>query len=221
MNRNKLMTLFVACIFLLTFCISATAKIKKPVIERGMTKEQVTAMLGEPRTASFNEYGDRWMYEEWRGPFIGGVNVRIYVMFDVTGKVVGCEERTCEPNHQEETKCQVYSNVVPDINQPMYPNGRYCLSDRDFSILYNKIVNASFDKDKKDLIEVASLGCYYSCSQCAQILRIFSFDDDKFSVLELMASRIIDLQNANLIYQQFTFDDAKQKAANILLSLTL
>ena len=31
-----------------------------------------------------------------------------------------------------------------------------------------------------------------------------------------MASRIIDLQNANLIYQQFTFDDAKQKAANIL-----
>lgn len=105
MNRNKLMTLFVTCIFLLTFCISATAKIKKPVIERGMTKEQVTAMLGEPRTASFNEYGDRWMYEEWRGPFIGGVNVRIYVMFDVTGKVVGCEERTCEPNHQEETKC--------------------------------------------------------------------------------------------------------------------
>lgn len=185
MNRNKLMTLFVTCIFLLTFCISATAKIKKPVIERGMTKEQVTAMLGEPRTASFNEYGDRWMYEEWRGPFFGGANVRIYVMFDVTGKVVGCEERTCEPNHQEETKCQVYPNVVPDINQPMYPNGRYCLSDRDFSILYNKIVNASFD-------------------------------DDKFSVLELMASRIIDLQNANLIYHQFTFDDAKQKAANIL-----
>lgn len=73
-----------------------------------------------------------------------------------------------------------------------------------------------FEEEKKDFIEVASLGCYYSCSQCAQILRIFTFDDDKYSVLELMASRIIDLQNVNLIYQQFTFDDARQKAANIL-----
>ena len=210
------MTLFVACIFLLAFCISATAKIKKPVIERGMTKEQVTAMLGEPRTASFNEYGDRWMYEEWRGPFFGGANVRIYVLFDVTGKVVGCEERTCEPNHQEETRCQVYPNVVPDINQPMYPNGRYCLSDRDFSILYNKIVNASFDKDKKNLIEVASLGCYYSCQQCAQILKIFSFDSEKTNALKLMAPRIVDPQNVHVICQQFTFDDGKKQAARLV-----
>lgn len=67
---------------------------------------------------------------------------------------------------------------------------------------------------------MASLGCYFSCSQCARILGIFSFDDDKYSVLEFMAPRIIDLQNVNLIYSQFTFYDAKQKAANLLLQAT-
>ena len=67
---------------------------------------------------------------------------------------------------------------------------------------------------------MASLGCYFPCSQCAQILGLFSFDDDKYSVLEFMAPRIIDLQNVNLIYSQFTFDDAKQKAANLLLQAT-
>ena len=35
-----------------------------------------------------------------------------------------------------------------------------------------------------------------------------------------MAPLIIDLQNVNLIYSQFTFDDAKQKAANLLLQAT-
>lgn len=220
MKRQNIMALIVTFICLVTFCTTALAKIKRPVIERGMTKEQVTAALGDPITASFNEFGDRWMYEGWRGPFFGGSNVRVYVMFDVAGKVVGYEERTCEPTQKEETSSQVCQNAVPSITQPMYPNGKCCLSDRGFSTLYNKISNSSFGDEKKDLIEVASLGCYFSCSQCAQILGLFSFDDDKYSVLEFMAPRIIDLQNVNLIYSQFTFDDAKKKAADLLLRAT-
>lgn len=120
-------------------------KIKRPVIERGMTKEQVTAALGDPITASFNEFGDSWMYKGWRRPFF----VRIYVMFDVAGKVVGYEERTCEPTQKEETSSQVCQNAVPSITQPMYPNGKCCLSDRGFSTLYNKISNASFGDERK------------------------------------------------------------------------
>ena len=218
MNRNKLTAVTVACIIMLTINISAIAKIKKPVIERGMTKQQVTALLGVPLTSSFDEFGDIWMYKEWRGPFVGGSDVRIYVMFDMTGKVVGCDERTIESNQREEINSQVYSNGVPRINQQVYPHGLHGLNDRDFSTLYKKVSDASFDKDKKDLIEVASLGCYYSCNQCAKILSIFSFDDDKLAVFKLMASHIIDLQNMHIIYRQFTFDDAKKTVSDILQS---
>ena len=41
------------------------------------------------------------------------------------------------------------------------------LSDDKFAILYNKVKNTSFDDRKMDLIEVASLGAFYSCEQCA------------------------------------------------------
>ena len=216
MSSNKLTAVTIACIIMLTLSISAIAKIKKPVIERGMTKQQVTSLLGTPLTSSFDEFGDIWMYKEWRGPFVGGSDVRIYVMFDMTGKVVGCDERTIESNQREEINSQVYSNDFPRINRQVYPQGLQGLNDRDFSTLYEKVSNASFDKDKKDLIEVASLGCYYSCNQCAKILSIFSFDDDKLAVFKLMASHIIDLQNMHIIYRQFTFDDAKKKVSDIL-----
>ena len=102
-------------------------------------------------------------------------------------------------------------------NQPCIEmNYGYCLDDASFNILYNKVKKASFDDNKFDLIEVASLGCYYSCAQVVRIMKIFSFDDSKMKVLSIMAPRIVDLQNATDIYRIFTFDSDKENAANIL-----
>ena len=67
----------------------------------------------------------------------------------------------------------------------------FCLSDEKFTILHNKVKNASFDAPKMDLIEVASLGAFYSCEQCASIMSIFSFGDKKLAALRLMAPRIL------------------------------
>lgn len=94
----------------------------------------------------------------------------------------------------------------------------YSLDDASFSKLYNKVKKASFDDNKFDLIEVASLGCYYSCAQVVRIMKIFSFDDSKIKVLSMMAPRIVDLQNAIIIYQQFNFESEKQKVGEILRS---
>lgn len=97
------------------------------------------------------------------------------------------------------------------------PNGRNRhLSDRDFSLLYNKVKKASFDDNKYDLLEVANLGCHYSCRQTARIISIFSFTDNKLKALKLMAPRITDLHNAAEIYKQFTFSIDKDKAAEII-----
>ena len=67
----------------------------------------------------------------------------------------------------------------------------FYLSDEKFAILYNKVKNASFDDRKMDLIEVASLGAFYSCEQCASIMSIFSFGDKKLAALRLMTPRIL------------------------------
>ena len=92
----------------------------------------------------------------------------------------------------------------------------YSLSNQAFSILYNKVKKASFDDNKLDLIEVASLGCYYSCSQTIRMMKIFTFADERLKVLNLMAPRIVDPQNAIDIYKLFSFDSDKDKAGEIM-----
>ena len=93
---------------------------------------------------------------------------------------------------------------------------QFCLSDDKFAILYDKVKNASFDNRKMDLIEVASLGAFYSCEQCASIMSIFSFGDKKLAALRFMAPRIIDPRHAYLIYESLTFQSEKEKAARII-----
>ena len=217
MKRNELMALIATTILMLAVCMSASAKGKRNV-ERGMTKQEVIAILGEPKLTSFNIYGDKWEYAKNNNLF--GDSKYITVFFDRSGKVVEYNTRIIESNSQTSNVQQPQHPTPPLYDGRCDPDGRmdysYSLDDASFSKLYNKVKNASFDDTKFDLIEVASLGCYYSCTQVVRIMKIFSFDDSKMKVLSMMAPRIVDLQNATDIYRIFTFDSDKEKAANIL-----
>ena len=110
-----------------------------------------------------------------------------------------------------ESKAQDFRHKHEPRDQRMF-----YLSDEKFTILYNKVKNTSFDAPKMDLIEVASLGAFYSCEQCASIMSIFSFGDKKLAALRLMAPRIIDPHRAYLIYDKLTFQSEKDEAARII-----
>ncbi len=224
MKRNELMALIATTILMFAVCMSASAKGKRNV-ERGMTKQEVIAILGEPKLTSFNSYGDKWEYAKNNNLF--GDSKYITVFFDRSGKVVEYNTRIIEtnsqqPNGQQPQQPQPQQPTLPPYDGGYYPNGGmnydYYLDDASFSKLYNKIKKTNFDDNKFDLIEVASLGCYYSCAQVVRIMKIFSFDDSKIKVLSMMAPRIVDLQNAIIIYQQFNFESEKQKVGEILRS---
>lgn len=219
MKRNELMALIATTILMFAVCMSASAKGKRNV-ERGMTKQEVISILGEPKLTSFNIYGDKWEYAKNNNLF--GDSKYITVFFDRSGKVVEYNTRIIESNSQQPNVQQPQHPTPPLYDGRCDPDGRmdysYSLDDASFSKLYNKVKNASFDDTKFDLIEVASLGCYYSCTQVVRIMKIFSFDDSKMKVLSMMAPRIVDLQNAIIIYQQFNFESEKQKVGEILRS---
>ena len=225
MKRNELMALISTTILMFAVCMSASAKGKRNV-ERGMTKQEVIAILGEPKLTSFNIYGDKWEYAKNTNLF--GDSKYITVFFDRSGKVVEYNTRIIESNSQQPNGQQPQQPQQPQHpTPPIYdgrcdPDGRmdygYCLDDASFSKLYNKVKKASFDDNKFDLIEVASLGCYYSCAQAVSMMNIFTFGDSKMKALKLMAPHIIDLQNASIIYQQFSFESEKQKVGEILRS---
>ena len=217
MKRNEVMALIVTTILMFAVCLSASAKGKRNV-ERGMTKQEVIAILGEPKLTSFDMYGDKWEYAKYN--YLFGDSKYITVFFDRNGKVVQYDTRIIEPNSQTSNVQQPQHPTPPIYDGKCDPDGRmdygYCLDDASFSKLYNKVKKASFDDNKFDLIEVASLGCYYSCTQVVRIMKIFPFDDEQLKALKMMAPHIVDLQNTGLIYKVFSFDSEKDKAEEII-----
>ena len=217
MKRNEVMALIATTILMFAVCLSASAKGKRNV-ERGMTKQEVIAILGEPKLTSFDMYGDKWEYDKYN--YLFGDSKYITVFFDRNGKVVQYDTRIIEPNSQTSNVQQPQHPTPPIYDGRCDPDGRmdygYCLDDASFSKLYNKVKQASFNDNKFDLIEVASLGCYYSCAQVVRIMKIFPFDDEQLKALKMMAPHIVDLQNTDLIYKVFSFDSEKEKAEEII-----
>lgn len=217
MKRNEVMALIATTILMFAVCLSASAKGKRNV-ERGMTKQEVIAILGEPKLTSFDMYGDKWEYDKYN--YLFGDSKYITVFFDRNGKVVQYDTRIIEPNSQTSNVQQPQHPTPPIYDGRCDPDGRmdygYCLDDTSFSKLYNKVKQASFNDNKFDLIEVASLGCYYSCAQVVRIMKIFPFDDEQLKALKMMAPHIVDLQNTGLIYKVFSFDSEKEKAEGII-----
>lgn len=217
MKRNEVMALITTTILIFAVCLSASAKGKRNV-ERGMTKQEVIAILGKPKLTSFDMYGDKWEYDKYN--YLSGDSKYITVFFDRNGKVVQYNTRIIEQNSQQSNAQQPQHPVPPSFDGVYNPNPGmnygYCLDDATFSRLYNKVKNASFDDNKYDLIEVASLGCYYSCAQVVRMMKIFPFNDEQLKALKMMAPHIVDLQNTGLIYKVFSFDSEKEKAEEII-----
>lgn len=217
MKRNEVMALIATSILMFAVCLSASAKGKRNV-ERGMTKQEVIAILGEPKLTSFDMYGDKWEYNKYN--YLFGDSKYITVFFDRNGKVVQYNTRIIEPNSQQSNAQQPQHPTPPLYDERCDPDDRmdygYSLDDASFSKLYNKVKQASFNDNKFDLIDVASLGCYYSCAQVVRIMKIFPFDDEQLKALKMMAPHIVDLQNTGLIYKVFSFDNEKEKAEEII-----
>lgn len=140
---------------------------------------------------------------------------------DRNEKVINYSTRIDDDNNRKPTVTVCPERPTPPTLGPAFcpeegTRYGYSLSNQSFSILYNKVKKASFDDNKFDLIEVASLGCYYSCSQAVRLMKIFTFDDERLKALSMMAPHIVDPQNATDIYKLFSFDSDKEKAGEIM-----
>lgn len=205
-----------ALVLLMAFSFALTAAAKGvKTVERGMTMEQVTDIYGKPMTSSFDEASETWIYKKTRGGLLSSYDVLITVVFDSDGKVVKCSE-----SMPEEKPLVAVSQTYPPANSGVLPHfggGRHAqFSDSDFSILLSKVKGASFDDRKLDLIQVACLGGWMTCRQGASLIAVFAFTDGKMKALKFIAPRLVDLQNTNEIYRQFTFSSDKDKAAEII-----
>ena len=92
----------------------------------------------------------------------------------------------------------------------------HTMSEKDFQFLYKTVKKKSFDKDRLEILRVGVLDNYFTCRQCARLMSLYKFDDDKLKVLRIMAEHLVDMNNHNDILKQFDFDSNRRKALDIL-----
>ena len=87
----------------------------------------------------------------------------------------------------------------------------------DFKKFHKYVKETSFDKNKLQLVEIASFGSYFSSEQCYKLLSLFSFDDNKLEALKIMEPRMVDSRYFEKILKLFSFSSNREKATAILL----
>lgn len=87
----------------------------------------------------------------------------------------------------------------------------------DFKKFYKYVKETSFDKNKLQMVEIASFGSYFSSEQCYKLLSLFSFDDNKLEALKIMEPQMVDSRYFEKILKLFSFSSNREKATAILL----
>ena len=155
----------------------------------------------------------------FKSPFMSNYTNRIVVYFDRDDRVRACQSSTIDYQSNTPLGYGRRPGAYPVV--PVPNPDSYSLDDESYTLLYNKVRDASFDDNRFDLIQVACRGCWFSCSQVAGLLKLFSFSNAKLKALGMMARRITDPQNAVEIYRMFDFSSDKDKAAEMMGDHTL
>ena len=135
MKRNNWMALIATTILMFAVCLSASAKTKK-IVERGMTKQEVIEIMGQPKLTSFDAYGDRWEFYKMNA--LTGESKRIVVGFDLNGKVVAYNMSYVDDNIQQPAPSSHPScgaGVVAVVG-PEVPIGMVIVSTMPLSLYY-------------------------------------------------------------------------------------
>lgn len=103
-------------------------------------------------------------------------------------------------------------NNFSELNNP--------LSKKEFDRLLKELKDESFDKDKIALLKLISKHSYFYTEQIRDIMKLFSFDENKLLCSKILAERVVDLQNLYTLGGEFSFPTNKQKFYQFLSEIS-
>ncbi len=99
-----------------------------------------------------------------------------------------------------------------NVNGGLYPpDYDIPIDDRTFAELLTALDNASFDSDKKRLIEMAAANSLFTTGQVRILAETYSFDSEKLWLLKLMYPLIVDRDRAFLLQDILSFSSSKEE----------
>lgn len=220
-TRTFIALLLVICSFTLCSCASLTGKSAIMKIEKGMTKNDVVGLLGQPDFRRFDEQFEEWEYKK-ENPITS--DRKIIVVTFLNGKVSNMNSfngeipstppiAICPPNEMDH-ETRPYPSRPNNHRKPSK-----AMDEKEFKLFYDKINQKPFNDDKLELLEIGVTNRWFTCKQTIRLMSIFTFDDERLTVLELVAPHIVDLENYDDIIKSLTFISSEKKAREIFRRL--
>lgn len=186
-------------------------------IETGMSPKEISALLGKPEYRRLNYELEEWEYRKFLNPLDGEATV-IIVRFEDNHLVYmdsfKSSERQIPVNSTPATPPASTPIVVPV--RPEHPAACRPTSEQQFNKFYNKVKERPFKDDKMKLLRAGVENKYFTCRQCARMMSLYAFDDDRLEVLRLFAPRIVDKENYDVVERALDSLIERDKVASIL-----
>ena len=142
-------------------------------IQKGMTQQEVKAILGKPNYRRFDGAMEEW---EYRGYLSKAGHSVICVNF-IDNRVVGLDSFRVGA-----------SDIAPACDYRAMRND-------EFARFLNDVKSKTFDSDRTDFIEKATRSTGFTSEQCCRLIKLYSFDDDRTKVLKILYPSVVDKDN--------------------------
>ena len=201
MRKFKQLLLLVISITLVSCHTTGSIKQKAWKVQQGMTTEEIGQLLGKPDFRRFDGSLEQWEYTKTN--MSTAANTVIIIDF-VDGMVTNMD--SYNEIAKETSVGDLYSSKIS-----LHTVGS--IDDNEFEKIYNETKNSVF---KDSTLEKAIINKKLSCAQCLKLMSLYTFDNDKLKMLQVLKDHIADTTNYDNIVNSLDFISSKNKAKEIL-----
>ena len=101
-------------------------------------------------------------------------------------------------------------------HRPGYGYNRV-MNDQLFQTFYNEMKKEPFKDDRIKLLNAALAGSDFTSSQCLQLTKLYTFDDDRMEIMKIMYPRIVDKEAFFTVINTLTFTSSKDKMNDFVI----
>lgn len=96
-------------------------------------------------------------------------------------------------------------------HRPDYNHYDRVMDEALFSRFLEKVKKEPFSDNRLKMIETALSHSDFTCGQCAQLAKIYTFDDDRMKVMKMMYPRLVDKEAFFMLTDILTFSSSKEE----------
>ncbi|MDR0989246.1 MAG: DUF4476 domain-containing protein [Prevotellaceae bacterium] len=169
-------------------------------IQKGMRPEEITALMGKPTSRSFDRNSEYWVYRK---------DVPLYNRQEVIEIGFTDGRVTMLRSYQEPIDAQKHSAdhsptpPPPPLQQPPHPGRKeQPVTDNQLEEFIQQVKNTPFEDDRMRMTILFVKDKAFNCNQCARLMNLYVFTDDKFKVLQLVSPHLYDKENYDVLVRQ-------------------